>query len=57
MKYTDEQVKKVVQEFVEETGQHEVRYIVSFCLGYFGYITNQIWRAIIEVVDEDGETK
>ena len=46
MKYTDEQIRQNLTEFIEKTEQHEIRYIISYCLGYYGYITHQIWRVI-----------
>jgi len=46
MKYTDKQIADVIFAFMDETEQTELRYVVNYCLGYFGYITKQIWRVI-----------
>ena len=46
MKYTDDQIRETILSHIYDTDQRELRYIVPFCLGYYGYITNQIWRVI-----------
>lgn len=51
MRYTDEQIRNDLIAFVEETEQTEIRYIIPYCLGRFGYITNQIWRVIVGLID------
>ena len=49
MKYTDAQIMENITEFIDKYDQHEVQYIISYCLGYYGYITKQIWRVIDEL--------
>ena len=46
MKYTDDQIQTIILEHVIGTEQSELRYVIPFCLGYFGNVTNQIWRVI-----------
>lgn len=52
MKYTDDQIKRELREFALVTGQPELRHVISYALGYYGYITNQIWRQIQELEKE-----
>lgn len=52
MIYTDEQIKANLTEFIEKFDQHELVFIVPYCLGYYGYITKQIWRVITELRHE-----
>ena len=49
MRYTDEQIRETLLTWVKETEQTEVVYVIPFCLGYYGYISNQIWRVICEL--------
>lgn len=52
MKYTDAQIKEQLTDFVTDYQQPELMYVIPFCLGYYGYITNQIWRVINELITE-----
>lgn len=52
MKFTDAEIKRELREFALVTGQPELRYVISYALGYYGYITNQIWRQIQELEKE-----
>ena len=51
MRYTDRQIYDTLHDFMQETGQRELRYIIPFCLGYYGYITKQIWRIISTMLE------
>ena len=51
MRYTDNEIRDDLMTFIEETNQPELRYIIPYCLGRFGYITNQIWRVIVGLND------
>ena len=51
MRYTDNEIRNDLLSFIEETEQSELRYIIPYCLGRFGYITNQIWRVIVGLND------
>ena len=52
MRYTDDQIKTNVTEFIEETKQNDLVAIISFCVGYYGYITKQIWGVITDLKRE-----
>ena len=49
MKYTNQQIYDNIKEFVEDTNQHELWLVIPFCLGYYGYITKQIWGEIFKL--------
>lgn len=53
MKYTNEEIKRTLLDFIEETQQTELRHVIAFCLGYYGYITKQIWNQIVELLYKD----
>ena len=53
MKYTNKQIRENIQWFVKETNQTELPHVIAFCLGYYGYITKQIWNEIIQLYTED----
>lgn len=53
MKYTDEQIKTHLEWWITETKQTEVRFLIHYCLGFYGYITKQIMRVIDELVMEN----
>ncbi len=54
MRYTDEQIRSTILDHINETDQHELRYIIPFCIGFYGYITGQIWR-VIRMLMQDGD--
>ena len=46
MKYTDQQIRDNIKEFIMLTNQDALCHVISFCIGYYGYITKQIWLQI-----------
>lgn len=52
MKYSDEQIKRNIKLFVQETHQREIKHLIPYLLGFYGYITNQIWRCVTELARE-----
>lgn len=54
MRYTDEEIRTTLLDFIHETDQHELIFVIPFCLGFYGYITNQIWR-VIRLLMKDGD--
>lgn len=52
MRYSNEEIRQNLLEWVEETKQTEVIYCVSYCIGFYGYITKQIWNEILSLVKE-----
>ena len=52
MRYTNEQIKTNLTEFMEETKQNDLVSVISFCVGYYGYITKQIWTVITGLIRE-----
>lgn len=53
MRYTDEEIRDQIADFVVMTGQPELRYVIPFCLGFYGYVSNQIWRVITELMKDE----
>lgn len=53
MRYTDEQIRQNLTEWIYITGETKVRYIIHYCVGYYGCITKQILRVIEDLVKED----
>ena len=49
MKYTNDQIRATLKEFIIETGQNDIVAVISFCVGYYGYITKQIWNVITDM--------
>lgn len=52
MIYVDKQIRDNLFRFVMETEQPELEHIINYCLGYYGYVTKQIWRAICDLKNE-----
>lgn len=52
MRYTDEQIKDNLTEFMSETTQNDLVAVISFSVGYYGYISKQIWSVITELKRE-----
>lgn len=52
MRYTSDQIKETLTTFIEETEQDDIVAIISFCVGYYGYITKQIWNVITDLKRE-----
>ena len=50
MRYTDEQIQKELMEWIQLTGETKVRYVVHYCVGFYGCITKQILRVIEDLV-------
>jgi len=50
MKYPDARIKNTILDFIADTDQSELRYIIPFCLGYYEVITPQIWRVITDLI-------
>ena len=57
MSHTKHEIKKNILWFMETTGQREIRHIVNYCLGYYGFISKVTWECITEIVYKDGEQK
>lgn len=49
MRFTDEKIKQDIVEWVHETHQRQIKYLIAFCIGYYGCITKQIWRCITDL--------
>ena len=49
MRYQNEEIKETLLTFIEETNQNDIVAIISFCVGYYGYITKQIWKVIVDL--------
>ena len=54
MRYTSEQIEKNILAFMEDTNQYEIVHVIAYCLGYYGYITNQIWNVILDLKYKKG---
>ncbi len=52
MKYTDEQIRGHIEDWISITGQRECRYLIHYCLGFYGYLTKQIMRVIDQMEHE-----
>ena len=52
MKYTNKQIRETIRTFVDETKQPELQHVIPFCIGYYGYITKQIWNEILHLYFE-----
>lgn len=50
MRYTDDQIEAVILEWITETKQDELRHLIPFLIGYYGYITKQMWRVIAYLI-------
>lgn len=50
MAYSEIEIAVRILEWSSSTEQKEVRYCIDFCLGYFGAITEKIWRVIQAMV-------
>ncbi len=53
MRYTDEDIRHTITDWIAITNQREVRFLLHYCLGFYGQITKQIMRVIDELVMED----
>ena len=53
MRYTDEQIRADLEEWITLTGETKVRYIIHYCVGFYGCITKQILRVIEDLARED----
>lgn len=53
MRYTDAEIEGVILKWIDETRQDELRYLIPFLLGYFGYISKQIWRVVEYLISRD----
>lgn len=53
MKFTNEEIRTHLLDWVKRTNQTEVRFLLHYCLGYYGYITKQIMAEIDKLVSED----
>jgi len=53
MKYTDEQIRGHIEDWIITTNCCEVRYLIHYCLGFYGYLTKQIMRVIEQMVKEN----
>lgn len=49
MRYSNQQIRENIRWFIEETNQPEIYHVIPFCLGYYGYITKQIWDEIFHL--------
>lgn len=52
MRRTNEEIKKDLIAFSEKTGQTELRWVIPYCIGYYGCITKQIWFVIGDLVHD-----
>lgn len=52
MRYTDAEIHETLVTFIHDTEQPELRYVIPFCLGFYGYITHQIWRVITDLMNQ-----
>lgn len=52
MRYTNEEIRTTLYDFISETGQYELRYVIPFCIGYYGYVSKQIWTVIHKLIQE-----
>ena len=57
MRYTNKQIRENILWFIEETGQHEVTDVINYCLGFYGYITKQIWSEVYRLMVQGVITK
>lgn len=53
MIYKDAEIRENIVSFINETKQPELAYVIHYCIGYYGYITKQIWNVIIELGHEN----
>lgn len=53
MSVTNDQIRKEIVSFVERYDEHELRFVISYCIGYYGAITPQIWDVIRDLIRED----
>ena len=52
MKHTNEEIRRVITDWVCITGQTEVRYLVHYLLGYYGELTIKMRDEIAKLVTE-----
>lgn len=52
MRYSNQQIRENIRWFIEETKQPELHNVIPFCIGYYGYITKQIWGEIYHLYVE-----
>lgn len=53
MRYTDEEIRQTILSFIHETDQDQLRYVIPFCIGFYGYISKQIWYQILALMKAD----
>lgn len=53
MRYTDEQIREQLLWFVDHLGQREIRWVIPYCIGFYGCVTQQIWKVIGELLKEE----
>lgn len=47
--YAKSNIRKNLVEFVETMKQREARYVLSYCMGYYGTITQNVWDVVNEL--------
>jgi len=52
VRYSNQQIRENIRWFIEETKQPELHNVIPFCIGYYGYITKQIWGEIYHLYVE-----
>ncbi|MBO5870268.1 MAG: hypothetical protein J6Q89_05905 [Clostridia bacterium] len=52
MRYTNKDIQDTIREFVNETKQDRLFDVIPFCIGYYGYISKQIWNEIYSLIVE-----
>lgn len=50
MRYTDAEIRQTIVSFIHDTDQQELRHVIPFCIGYYGYISKQIWLVIVDLM-------
>lgn len=52
MKRTNTEIRENLLWFIDHANQNEIRWVLNYCLGYYGSITKQIWFVIGELEKE-----
>ena len=46
-------IKKNVVEFINDYDQHELRFVIAFCVGFYGAVDETVWEVIRELISEE----
>lgn len=46
------EIRAEITDFITRHDQHELRYVIAYCVGYFGAVDATVWDVIRELMSE-----